>query len=52
MNVSAIIMELEALTRDVEAGLLHKEEVAQRLETAAEQLFRIAGRVRHGRGGL
>lgn len=51
IGLSQIIMALEQIDVDDENRLAKPEELAQRLETAAEQLFRLAGRVRHGREG-
>lgn len=49
MNLSDVIMELEQVDREFTAGLIRREEAAARMENAAENLFRIAGRVKHGR---
>lgn len=48
MNLSAIIMELEQLARDLEtAGPIDRERIARRITELAESLYRVAGRIRH-----
>jgi hypothetical protein len=49
MNLSAIIMDLERIARDYENKMIRPEQVAEQLEHNAELLFRLAGRIRHGR---
>jgi hypothetical protein len=49
MNLSAIIMSLEKIAQDYEHKLVDPELTAQRIEHEAEMLFRLAGRIRHGR---
>lgn len=47
LSLSQIIMELEEIASDHEHKLAAPEELAQRIEVSAEQLFRLAGRIRH-----
>ena len=53
VNLSAIIMELEALARDYEtratSRVITREQMADELERLAEHLFRLAARVRYGK---
>lgn len=49
MNLSAIIMELEKLAREYESKLKPREQIASELEYLAEQMFRLAGRVRYNK---
>jgi hypothetical protein len=49
VNLSSIIMELEIASRKYEKQELRREQMADLLEHEAEQLFRLAARVRHGK---
>lgn len=53
MNLSSIIMRLEQIARDAETreGKSRAAEIdrAARLEAIAEELYRLAGRLKHGR---
>ena len=49
MSLSAIIMELERLARDYESRSVPREQIADALERQAEQLFRLAARIRYGK---
>jgi hypothetical protein len=46
--LSQLIMELEQIAREFEAGIQRREEVAAGLEAVGEQLFRLSGRVKRG----
>jgi hypothetical protein len=45
-HLSQLIMELEQIAREVEGKVQTKQEAADNLVAVAEQLYRLAGRMR------